>query len=67
MRLPSSYSTVTSQQQVLVDRVKGTVQRMLEVELEETEMLSAVCELDEECHVSSYSPKYIAQALSRLV
>ena len=67
MRLPSPYSTVTSQQQDLVDRVKGTVQRMLEVELEETEMWLALCELDIECYVSSYNPKYIAQALSSLI
>ena len=64
MRLLSPYSTVTSQQQV--DRVKGTVQRMLEVELEETEMWSAVCELNIECYVSSYNPRYTAQALSSL-
>ena len=51
MRLPSPYSTVTSQQQV--DRVKGTLQRMLEVELEETEMRSASCDLDIECYGSS--------------
>ena len=43
MRLPSPHSTVTRQQQV--DRIKGTVQRMLEVELEETEMWLALCEL----------------------
>ena len=65
MRLLSPYSTVTSQQQV--DRVKGTVQRMLEVDLEETEMWLALCELDIECYVSSYNPKYIAQALSSLI
>ena len=65
MRLPSPYSTVTSQQQV--DRIKGTIQRMLEVELEETEMWLALCELDIECYVSSYNPKYIAHALSSLI
>ena len=43
IRLPSPYSTVTSQQQV--NRVKGTVQRMLEVELEETEIWLTLCEL----------------------
>ena len=65
MRLPSPYSTVTSQQQV--DRVKGTVQRMLEVALEGTEMWVALCEPDIECYVSSYNPMYIAQALSSLI
>ena len=44
LRIPSPYSTVTSQQQV--DRIKGTVQKMLEVELEETETWLALCELD---------------------
>ena len=65
MRLPSPYSTVTSQQQV--DIVKGTGQMMLEVELEETEMWSALCELGIECYVSSYNPKCIAQALASLI
>ena len=64
MRLTSPHSTVTRQQQL--DRVKGTVQRMMEVELEETEMWLALCELNLECYVSSYNPKYIAQALSSL-
>ena len=42
---------------------------MLEVELEETEMWLALCELDIECYVSSYNPKYndIAHALSSLI
>ena len=48
-------------------RVKDTVQRVLEVELEETEMWLACCELDIKWHVSSYGPKYIAQALTRLI
>ena len=65
MRLPDPYSAVTSQQQL--DRVTGTVQRMLEVELEPTEMWLALCELDIECYVSSYNPSYIAQALKRLM
>ena len=56
---------MTSKQQV--DRIKGTIQRMLEVELEETEMWLALCELDIECYVSSYNPKYIAHALSSLI
>ena len=43
------------------------MQRMLEVELEETEMWLALCELDIECYVSSYNPKCIAQALSSLI
>ena len=65
MRLPDPYSAVTSQQQL--DRVTGTVQRMMEVELEPTEMWLALCELDIECYVSSYNPSYIAQALQRLM
>ena len=47
-----------------MDRIKGTAQRVLEVELEETEMWSALCELDIECCVSCYNPRYIAQALA---
>ena len=39
---------------------------MLEVELEENEMWSALCELDIECDASSYNPKDIAQALAGL-
>ena len=39
---------------------------MIEVELEETEMWLALCELNIECHVSSYNPSHIAQALKRL-
>ena len=50
-----------------VDRVKGTVQSMLEVELEETEMWPDVCELEIERYVSSYNPKYRAEALSSLI
>ena len=65
MRLPDSYSDVTSQQQL--DRVTGTVQRMMEAELETTEMWLALCELDIECYVSSYNPSYIAQVLQRLM
>ena len=65
MRLPSPYSTVISQQQV--DRVKGTLQRMLEVELEDIEMWSALCELGRECYGCSYNPKYITQTLASLV
>ena len=65
MRLPDSHSAVTSQQQL--DRITGTVQRMMEVELEESEMWLALCELDIECYVSSYNPSYIAQALKRLM
>lgn len=65
MRLPSPYSTVTSQQQV--DWIKGTVQMLLEVELKETEMWLALCELDIECHVSCYNPRYITQALASLL
>ena len=56
--------TVTSQPQMDRDKLRGTVQRMLEVELEETEMWSALCELDIECCVSCYNPRYIAQALA---
>ena len=41
MRLPDSHSAVTSQQQL--DRITGTVQRMMEVELEPTEMWLALC------------------------
>ena len=63
MRLTNS--AVTSQQQL--DRVTGTVQRMMAVELEPTEMWLALCELDIECYVSSYNPSYIAQALQRLM
>ena len=37
------------------------------MELEESEMWLALCELDIECHVSSYNPKYIAQALPSLI
>ena len=40
---------------------------MLEVELEGTEMWLALCELDIECYVSSYNPKYIVQAASSLI
>ena len=67
MLLHSPYSTVTSQQQV--DRVNGTVQRMLEAELKETAMWLALCKLNTECYdiVSSYNPKCIAQALSSLI
>ena len=65
MRLQDPHSAVTSQQQL--DRVTGTVQRMMEVELEETEMGLALCELDIECYVASYNPRYIAQALQRLM
>ena len=57
MRLPDPHSAVTSQQQL--DRITGTVQRMMEVELEETEMWLALCELDIECYVTSYNPSYI--------
>ena len=40
---------------------------MMAVELEETEMWLALCELlDIECYVSSYNPSYIAPALTRL-
>ena len=65
MRLPSPYSTVTSQQKV--DRIKGTVQRMLEVELEETENWLALCELDIECYVPCYNPRCLTQALASLL
>ena len=65
MRLLNPCSTVTSQQQV--DRIKGTVQRMLEVELEESEMWLALCELDIDCYVSYYNPGYVTQALSSLM
>ena len=65
MRLPSPHSTAPGQQQV--DMIKGTVQMMLEVELEETEMWLALCELDTECYVSCYNPRYITQALSSLL
>ena len=37
---------------------------MLEVELEETEIWVALCELEIECYVSCYNPRYIAQALA---
>ena len=65
MRLPDPHSAVSSQQQL--DRITVTAQMMMEVELEETEMWLALCELDIECHVSSYNPSYIAQALKRLL
>ena len=65
MRLPGPHSAVTSQQQL--DMVTGTVQRMVEVELEPTEMWLALCELDIECYVSSYNPSYITEALQRLM
>ena len=65
MRLPDPHSAVTSQQQL--DRVTGTVQRMLEVDLEPAVLWLALCELDMECYVSSYNPSYIAQALQRLM
>ena len=67
MRLPDPHSAVTSQQQL--DRVTGTVQRRMEVDLEPTEIWLALCELDIECYdiVSSYNPSYIAQALQRLM
>ena len=65
MRLPDPHSAVTSQQQL--DMVTGTVQKMMEVELKETEIWIALCELDIEWHVSSYKPSYIAQALKRLM
>ena len=65
MRLPDPHSDVTSQQQL--DRVIGKVQRMMEVELEPTEMWLALCELDIECYVSSYNPSYVAPALQRLM
>ena len=63
MRLPDPHSAVTSQQQL--DRVTGTVQKVLEVELQNAEMGLALWELDIECYVSSYNPSYnvIAQAL----
>ena len=54
MRLPDPHSAVTSQQQL--DRITGTVQTVMEVELKETEMWLALCELDIECCVSSYNP-----------
>ena len=62
MQLPSPYSTVTSQQQL--DRIKVTVQMMLEVEPEEADMWLALCKLDIEYYVSccSYNPRYIAKA-----
>ena len=44
-----AHSAVTSQQQL--DRITGTVQRMMEVELEETDMWLAQCKLDIECYV----------------
>ena len=50
-----------------LDRITGIVQRMMEVELEESEMWVALCELDIECYTSSYNPSYIAQALKRLM
>ena len=62
MQLPDPHSAVTSQQQL--DRITGTVQRMMEVELKETEMWLALCELDIEYYVSSYNPSYIAQTLN---
>ena len=65
MRRPDPYSALTSQQQL--DRITDTVQRMMEVELEETEMWLALCELDIEYYVSFYNPSYIAQALKRLM
>ena len=65
MRLRDPHSAVTSQQQL--DRVTGTVQRMMEVVLEPTEMWLALCKLNIECYASSYDPSYIAQALQRLV
>ena len=65
MRLPDPHSVVTSQRQL--DRITSTVQRMMEVELEEAEMWLALCKLDIECCVSSYNPSYIAQALKRLM
>ena len=67
MRLPDPHSAVTSQQQL--DRATGTAQRIMEVELEETEMwlARALCELDIECPVSSYNPSCTSQALKRLV
>ena len=37
------------------------------MELEETEMWLALCEIDIEWYVSSYNPSYIAQALKRLM
>ena len=49
MRLPDPHSAVTSQQQL--DWMTGTVQRMMEVELEESELWLALCELDIECYV----------------
>ena len=48
-----------------LDRIAGTVQRTMEVELKETEMWLALCELDVERYVSSYT-SYIAQALKGL-
>ena len=40
---------------------------MFEVELEETKMWLALCELDIGCYVSCYNPRYIAQALASLL
>ena len=55
MRLPDPHSAVISQQQL--DRVTGTVQRMMEVELEPTEMWLALCEINIECYdIVSYNP-----------
>ena len=65
MRLLDPHSDVTSQQQL--DRITGTVQRMMKVELNETEMWIALCKLDIECYVSSYNPSYIAKAMKRLM
>ena len=65
MRLPDPHSAVTSQQQLA--RVTHTWQRLMEVELEEAEVWLALCELDLECYVSSYSPSHIDQALQRLM
>ena len=56
---------MTSQQQV--DRAKGTVQNMLEVELKTTEVWSALSKLDIDCDVSSYNPKCAAHALTSLI
>ena len=65
MRLPSPYSTVASRQQV--GRIKGAVQRVLEIELEETEMWVSLFEIDIECYRSCYNPRYIAQTLASLL